>query len=699
MLQQYLKQLYQKLPLSLGLRHKVGQLRRRVTQRQRALVDISAREVNASVETHARLIDGAEQGQRDYFVFGVIDWHFRYQRPQQLAHAVARSGARVFYISVNFVDSAEPGFSMERLDPKLGLYQIQLHLPGAVSIYENLPSTAQLAQLRASLRCLMDAAQSRYCVNVINHPFWFELASFVPSAISVYDCMDFHAGFSNTAQAYEAVEQRMLATCDLTIVTSGYLQNYTTEKARHVELIRNGCDFGHFHQAYVPTAVKRDAVRPVVGYYGAIAEWFDVETVAFLAKSLPHCDFQMIGNDTAGVGAALRHLPNVTMYGEKPYAELPEWLAQFDVCLIPFKVTPLTLATNPVKVYEYLCVGKPVVSTALPEIAQFGDLVYQADSADRFLQCVRAGLDERLDMRAQDLTQRRIAFVKTQTWEARAADLTRAIARPVHTPQVSVVVVSYNQWHLTQRCLESLSSSSDYDPLEIIVVDNASKDDTPQQLQVWKDQDPLHRQIILNAENLGFGAGVNLGLAAAQGDYLVILNNDTVVSPGWIRGMRRHFEADDRLGILCPVTNNIGNEAQVCLPYGNLEETFAAARHYTLGKTGEALPLDNVAFFCVMLPRTVYTKLGGLDERFFPGFFEDDDYCQRVRQAGWTAACAEDVFVFHELSASFGKEEPAHRKAIFDRNKRLYEEKWGAWKPHVYRAESTQMYPHQSPIS
>jgi GT2 family glycosyltransferase len=233
-----------------------------------------------------------------------------------------------------------------------------------------------------------------------------------------------------------------------------------------------------------------------------------------------------------------------------------------------------------------------------------------------------------------------------------------------------------------------LLSQSDQVRLEVIVVDNDSKDETPARLSKWCLQAPERLSVILNAENKGFGGAVNQGLAAARGDYLVVLNNDTVVGPGWARGLRRHFESDTQLGLICPITNNIGNEAQVALTGSTVDEVFASARNYALEKTGTLLALDNVAFFCVMMPRAVYTRVGGLDERFFPGFFEDDDYCLRVKQEGWSVGCAEDVFVYHELSASFGKEEPAHRKAIFDRNKRLFEEKWGAWKPHVYRAES-----------
>jgi GT2 family glycosyltransferase len=101
--------------------------------------------------------------------------------------------------------------------------------------------------------------------------------------------------------------------------------------------------------------------------------------------------------------------------------------------------------------------------------------------------------------------------------------------------------------------------------------------------------------------------------------------------------------------------------------------------------------LQTAAFFCVMLPRRVWAQIGPMDERFFPGFFEDDDYCRRLQAAGYAIGCAEDVFVYHELSASFDQEGARRKQEIFERNRRLYEEKWGHWEPHRYRASTAEV--------
>jgi GT2 family glycosyltransferase len=236
----------------------------------------------------------------------------------------------------------------------------------------------------------------------------------------------------------------------------------------------------------------------------------------------------------------------------------------------------------------------------------------------------------------------------------------------------------------TQACLRSLDIYSDYANLETIVVDNASSDETAAYLGEWVKAGS-QRKIILNTENRGFAAANNQGLAVASGEYLVLLNNDTYVTPGWIATLLAHLQRSTTLGLVGPVTNNIGNEARIDIHYATMEEMVEAAANYTFRHAGQQTPLRTAAFFCVMLRRAVYEQVGPLDEAFGLGFFEDDDYCRRVERAGWDIACAEDVFIHHHLSASFNQLKQDTRQELFVKNKALYESKWGAWVPHKYR--------------
>jgi len=624
-----------------------------------------------------------QPGLPDVFIWGVIDWHFRFQRPQHLAVALARKGHRVFYVSNNTLDSASAGFDAEALDSSGRLFQVRLNLAGAPPIYFGMPGDAELQQLRASLAELLGWTMSNACISLVQHPFWTHTAQALPNHRLVYDCMDHHAGFDNTGDAVLRAEAQLVAAADLTVVSSAWLEAELADKARSIALIRNAGDHAFFAEA--PKQIERDARgRPVIGYFGAIAEWFDVDLVRAVAEANPGSLVRLVGADTAGVGRALADLPNVELTGEVPYTDLPRWLHGFDVCLLPFKVIPLTLATNPVKVYEYLAAGKPIVAVALPEMAQFAGLVRTAENAEEFLAEVASALASADDREAAEA---RRAFAATQTWAHRAEALDAEIGR-LDEPVVSVIVLTYNNLAFTEACLSSLELYSDYRHLEVIVVDNASSDGSPEWLRQWVDSpSPAghRRRLILNDRNLGFAAGNNVGLAAASGELLVILNNDTYVTPGWVRTLCAHLRRDPALGLVGPVTNNIGNEAKIAIAYEDMPGMISAAGMKTRAHCGVRTPIRTAAFFCVAMRREVFEAIGGLDEAFGLGFFEDDDYCRRVERAGWSIALAEDVFVHHHLSASFDALKAETRRALFETNKAIYESKWGAWVPHRYR--------------
>lgn len=616
----------------------------------------------------------------DIYVWSVIDWHFRVQRPQHLARALAGAGHRVFYISNNFIDRESPGFALEPLDEQGRLFQVNLHLAGAPAIYHASPDSGQLAQLATGLAEFAEWHAGRHAVSIVQHPYWTWLAGRAPAVEIVYDCMDHHAGFADNSEGILGAERQLMESADLVIVTSDWLRTDIAAKGRPVEVVRNGTDFRHFSQA--PSSVFMDGQRrKVIGYYGAIAHWFDVDLVRAVAEQFPTCLVLLIGDDTCGAGERLSDLDNVRMVGEVKYADLPYWLYGIDVCLLPFRIEPLTLATNPVKVYEYLSAGKPVVAVDLPEMAQFNGLVEVAGSRQGFLGAVGAALagDEEAALKA-----RRREFAAGQSWSHRALELDAALERS-SVPAVSVIVVTYNNLDYTRACLHSLEVFSEWARLEIIVVDNASRDGTPQFLQQWSNA-ASGRKVVLNQDNRGFAAANNQGLAIAGGDYLILLNNDTYVTRGWIRGLLMHLQRDPDVGLVGPVTNNIGNEARIETGYEGMEEmaTFAAT-HGAL-HAGHSFPIPTLAFFCVAMPRSTYERVGPLDEAFGVGFFEDDDYCRRIEAEGMHCICAEDVFVHHHLSASFDKMKSDAKRELFERNKQTYEAKWGTWTPHAYRA-------------
>jgi GT2 family glycosyltransferase/glycosyltransferase involved in cell wall biosynthesis len=611
----------------------------------------------------------------DVLVFPVIDWHFRHQRPQQLAEQLAARGHRVFYFTTTLVPLE--GFA-PRAEP-LGerIYQVSLPCTGRLPIlYEDRLNAAQVDALLSGLEQVRERFQITATVSILHHPFWTPAVFRLPNNRTVYDCLDHHAGFSNTASGMLDLERQLIAEADLVVATAQRLYDRIAPLAQRTALVRNGTAPEHFARAERQSA----STRPVIGYYGAIADWFDSSLVAHAARELGDCDFVLIGSTYSADLAPLEGLPNVHLLGEIPYAELPPHAQRFDVCMIPFKVNELTLHTNPVKVYEYLSMGKPVVSVRLPELELLGDVVTLTSTPEEFAAALRASLGPSAD----ETVAARRAVADANTWATRAEQFDAAVA-PLF-PLVSVIVLTHNSLAFTKACLDSLERFTDYPNWELVVVDNASTDGTRDFLRAYVGEEGrAHVRLVLNDTNVGFAAGNNAGAREARGSYLVFLNNDTFVTRGWIGDLLRHFDRNPQLGLLNPITNNIGNEARVEIAYADMGEMADRAARLTRARRGQTLDMAVCAFFCVMIPRTVWTKVGELDERFELGFFEDDDYARRAASHGYALACAEDVFVHHHLSASFDALGAERKRQLFEVNRRRFEEKWGPWEPHRYR--------------
>jgi GT2 family glycosyltransferase len=249
----------------------------------------------------------------------------------------------------------------------------------------------------------------------------------------------------------------------------------------------------------------------------------------------------------------------------------------------------------------------------------------------------------------------------------------------------SVVVVSYDNLALTRLCLESVLAATAESAFELIVVDNGSRDGTAVYLRTLERRFPQVR-VIANAANVGFPRACNQGLAVASGELLVLLNNDTIVPAGWLTRLAAHARRPE-VGLVGPVTNRIGNEAEVPVEYATYDGFLAEAAARATEFAGVASPLPMPAMFCLAFRRDVFERIGPLDERFGLGTLEDDDYARRAAACGLELLCAEDVLVHHFGEASFGRLVPSGRYVeILDENRRLFEEKWGdAWRPYDRR--------------
>jgi GT2 family glycosyltransferase len=260
-------------------------------------------------------------------------------------------------------------------------------------------------------------------------------------------------------------------------------------------------------------------------------------------------------------------------------------------------------------------------------------------------------------------------------------------ATKMQTPKVSIIILTYNNILFSRLCLKSIYCNTTYPNFEVIVVDNASSDGTPVWLKSYAETH-ANLKVLSNEENRGFSGGNNQGSQEATGEFLIFLNNDTVVTKGWIEKLLTHMQSDPTIGLLGPVTNSTGNEARIWVNYQTPLEMEAFAASLAHEKNGISFDILMLAFFCVMIRKQTYETLGGLDERFGVGMFEDDDMAIRVHAAGYRVICAEDVFIHHFQGMSFGKLENTQYTQLFEENRRKYEEKWGKpWQPYKFRED------------
>ncbi len=406
-----------------------------------------------------------------------------------------------------------------------------------------------------------------------------------------------------------------------------------------------------------------------------------MDMVRTAAADRPDWQFVLIGHTFGADINWLQQLSNVHLLGEKPYQALPSYLRDFDVACIPFLLNSLTAATNPVKFYEYLSAGKPVVAVDLPDLAPYQDHYYPVRQPAEFVKQIELALAEDSPAKAR----RRIDLARCNTWAERYRLLDTTIAQLYG--KVAIVVVSYNNLRYLKLCLESLWEKTNYPNFEVVVVDNGSEPDVIEFLEACAAKEP-RLKVIFNRENLGFARANNMGIAAAADcEYLVLLNDDTIVTRGWLATMVRYLE-DPRIGLVGPVTNWAGNEARIDVPYEDVGDMEGFAERYTNEHAGRFFDIPMLAMFCVGVRRELLDRLGPLDERFGVGLFEDDDYSLRVRQLWYRVVCVQDIFVHHWGRASFRRMDVQHYNRLFNENRRKFEEKWGqAWQPHKYRKD------------
>ena len=243
----------------------------------------------------------------------------------------------------------------------------------------------------------------------------------------------------------------------------------------------------------------------------------------------------------------------------------------------------------------------------------------------------------------------------------------------------SIIIPCWNQVEFTQQCVAALRRHT-REPWELIIVDNGSTDGTGTYMAGVRHMAAVPVTVVSNATNLGFPAAINQGLRRARGEYLVLLNNDVVVTDDWLDQLTALAEAKttaNAIGLVGPMSNYAAPPQLVEeVPYRDVEEMHVFAKRWRDEHRKQWFTAAKLSGFCLLMKRAVYDKIGGLDERFGIGFFDDDDLAERARRAGFELAVAHDLFVHHFGSRTFLGNRIDAGKLLAENARRLAA-KWG----------------------
>lgn len=378
----------------------------------------------------------AASGKPDVLFLPMADWHTCMQRTQHLAVAFAEAGHRCFYVNPH-LGREFPKTYLESPRVQIGhilpnVWEIHVHLRHEPVFHARQLREDEERTVCDAVRDVLRKMNVGRLLICVSFPLWSRVASRLRrdfQANVIYDCHDLLSGFRAVAPEVLALESSLFDESEMIAFSSQWLLDHKVagnhQLAEKSCVIRNGVTLSDFDRPDQPPQSPAPG-RPVeVIYVGALESWFDTALLAKAARAYPEWTFNLIGVVGAARIAALGKLPNVRLPGYVPYRDLARHLSNARVAIIPFKLTDLTMAVNPIKLYEYFALGLPVVSVRLPEVEQFAEIAYIANSAQEFVTL----LGEAAKESDPDLRRRRRLVAKKESWAARRDELLQELGK------------------------------------------------------------------------------------------------------------------------------------------------------------------------------------------------------------------------------------------------------------------------------
>jgi UDP-galactopyranose mutase len=368
----------------------------------------------------------------DLICFSHLRWDFVYQRPHHLMSRAVHD-RRVYYVEEPAEDVPHPWL------------ETRPDLSGVTIVLPHVRRGSATEDMRALGELLFSAQKIERYIAWYYTPMALEWASALPPAVAtVYDCMDELSAFAGAPSGLKAAERRLLDRADL-VLTGGH-SLYLAKRPMHgnVHEFPSSVDVPHFARARATTHSPADQAHipaPRIGFFGVLDERLDRELLAAIAERRPDWHFIMIGPVTKINPATLPNAANVHYLGPKPYATLPDYIAGWNVAMMPFARNEATRYISPTKTPEYLAAGRPVVSTSIADVVTpYGELglAYNADTPDAFVDAIGSALHGGGD----DWLARSDSFLAGMSWDRtwsriserlRAATINRHAKTRAHT--------------------------------------------------------------------------------------------------------------------------------------------------------------------------------------------------------------------------------------------------------------------------
>jgi len=241
-----------------------------------------------------------------------------------------------------------------------------------------------------------------------------------------------------------------------------------------------------------------------------------------------------------------------------------------------------------------------------------------------------------------------------------------------------IVIPVWNHLSFTKDCIDSIRKNTP-SPHRLVIIDNASDDETRRYLESLAKKDAPATLLIRNDTNVGFVKAVNEGMRSSDSRFVCVLNNDTIVTEGWLEEMIAVAESAGDIGIVNPSSNNLGQKPAA----GEPVERYAALLRK---QRGAYVELGAAIGFCMLIKRDLLDKIGLFDEIYGMGNFEDTDFSRRAVKEGYRCVRACGAYVYHRENTSFGKVKTFDED--FRRNREIYEFRWGKPKRIAYVLDS-----------